>query len=146
MGCGGSVEATRPAFSPRIDALFLPKPREKELVLFVFVISVAVEPPALSSSSRPQPWPAAPPRRIPRRRELGLVVRSAKAISRRSAITGCCPRPPRGFGLRASSFFSEWLHFFSLQPHHMAQNAILQLSAFLVLCEGFLGIEPRLDL
>ncbi|KAE8799922.1 retrotransposon protein [Hordeum vulgare] len=52
----------------------------------------------------------------------------------------------RGFGLPASSFFSEWLHFFGLQPHHLALNAILQLSAFMVLCEGFLGIEPRLDL
>ncbi|KAE8819479.1 hypothetical protein D1007_02710 [Hordeum vulgare] len=52
----------------------------------------------------------------------------------------------RGFGLPASSFFSDWLHFFGLQPHHLAPNAILQLSAFVVLCEGFLGIEPRLDL
>ncbi|KAE8786213.1 hypothetical protein D1007_39998 [Hordeum vulgare] len=52
----------------------------------------------------------------------------------------------RGFGLPASSFFFEWLHFFGLQPHHLAPNAILQLSAFVVLCEGFLGIEPRLDL
>ncbi|KAI4981345.1 hypothetical protein ZWY2020_021830 [Hordeum vulgare] len=52
----------------------------------------------------------------------------------------------RGFGLPASPFFFEWLHFFGLQPHHLAPNAILQLSAFVVLCEGFLGIEPRLDL
>ncbi|KAE8802585.1 hypothetical protein D1007_21616 [Hordeum vulgare] len=52
----------------------------------------------------------------------------------------------RGFGLPASTFFSNWLIFFGLQPHHLAPNAILQLSAFVVLCEGFLGIEPRLDL
>ncbi|KAE8803369.1 hypothetical protein D1007_20718 [Hordeum vulgare] len=51
-----------------------------------------------------------------------------------------------GIGLPASPFFSEWLHFFGLQSHHLAPNAILQLSAFVVLCEGFLGIEPRLDL
>ncbi|KAE8808623.1 hypothetical protein D1007_14692 [Hordeum vulgare] len=52
----------------------------------------------------------------------------------------------RGFRRPGSTFFSEWLHFFSLQPHHLAPNAILQLLAFVVLCEGFLGIEPRLDL
>ncbi|KAE8802770.1 hypothetical protein D1007_21417 [Hordeum vulgare] len=52
----------------------------------------------------------------------------------------------RGFGLPASAFFSEWLHFFGLQPHHLAPNAILQLSAFVVLCQGFVGIEPRVDL
>ncbi|KAE8819688.1 hypothetical protein D1007_02348 [Hordeum vulgare] len=52
----------------------------------------------------------------------------------------------RGFGLPTSSFFSEWLHFFGLEAHHLASNAILQLPAFVLLCEGFLRIEPRLDL
>ncbi|KAE8788605.1 hypothetical protein D1007_37313 [Hordeum vulgare] len=52
----------------------------------------------------------------------------------------------RGFGLLVSSFFAEWLHFFGLQPHHLAPNAILQLAAFVVLCEGFVGIEPRVNL
>ncbi|KAE8778476.1 hypothetical protein D1007_48610 [Hordeum vulgare] len=52
----------------------------------------------------------------------------------------------RGFGLPASSFFTEWLHFFGLQPHYLAPNAILQLAAFVVLCEGLGGIEPRVDL
>ncbi|KAE8805517.1 hypothetical protein D1007_18445 [Hordeum vulgare] len=52
----------------------------------------------------------------------------------------------RGFGIPASTFFSNWLTFFGLQPHHLAPNAILQLSSFVFLCEGFLGIEPRLDL
>ncbi|KAE8810223.1 hypothetical protein D1007_13110 [Hordeum vulgare] len=32
------------------------------------------------------------------------------------------------------------------QPHHLAPNAILQLSAFVILCEVFVGIEPRVDL
>ncbi|KAE8770937.1 hypothetical protein D1007_57246 [Hordeum vulgare] len=50
------------------------------------------------------------------------------------------------FGLPASTFFSNWLIFFGLQPHRLAPNAILQLSSFVVLCDGFLGIEPRLDL
>ncbi|KAE8768207.1 hypothetical protein D1007_60339 [Hordeum vulgare] len=52
----------------------------------------------------------------------------------------------RGFGLPASTFFSNWLIFFGLQPHHLVPNAILQLSAFVVPCEGILGIEPRLNL
>ncbi|KAE8770067.1 hypothetical protein D1007_58256 [Hordeum vulgare] len=52
----------------------------------------------------------------------------------------------RGFGLPASDFFSRFLTFFGLQPHHLAPNAVLQLAAFVVVCEGFIGIEPRLDL
>lgn len=51
----------------------------------------------------------------------------------------------RGFGLPASNF-SRFLTSFGLQPHHLAPNAVLQLAAFVVLCEGFIGIEPRLDL
>ncbi|KAE8800261.1 hypothetical protein D1007_24250 [Hordeum vulgare] len=31
----------------------------------------------------------------------------------------------RGFGLPVSTFFSNFLTFFSLQPHHLAPNAIL---------------------
>ncbi|KAE8809740.1 hypothetical protein D1007_13632 [Hordeum vulgare] len=52
----------------------------------------------------------------------------------------------RGFGLPASDFFARFLTFFGLQPHHLAPNAILQLASFVVLCEGFLWIEPRLDI
>ncbi|KAE8778022.1 hypothetical protein D1007_49159 [Hordeum vulgare] len=52
----------------------------------------------------------------------------------------------RGLGLLASTLFSNFLTFFGLQPHHLAPNAILQLASFVVLCEGFLGIEPHLDL
>ncbi|KAE8791241.1 hypothetical protein D1007_34323 [Hordeum vulgare] len=52
----------------------------------------------------------------------------------------------RGFGLPVSDFFSRFLVHFGLQPHHFAANAILQLASFVTLCEGFLGIEPRLYL
>ncbi|KAE8771944.1 hypothetical protein D1007_56121 [Hordeum vulgare] len=52
----------------------------------------------------------------------------------------------RGFGLPASDFFARFLTFFGLQPHHLAPNAIFQLSSFVVMCKGFLGIEPRVDI
>ncbi|KAE8775309.1 hypothetical protein D1007_52179 [Hordeum vulgare] len=51
-----------------------------------------------------------------------------------------------GYGLSASDFFSRFLTFFCLQPHHLAPNAVLQLAASVVLCQGFMGIEPHLDL
>ncbi|KAE8821623.1 hypothetical protein D1007_00405 [Hordeum vulgare] len=44
------------------------------------------------------------------------------------------------------TFFCKFLTFFGLLLQHLAPNAILQLASFVVLCEGFLGIEPRLDL
>ncbi|KAE8817706.1 hypothetical protein D1007_04818 [Hordeum vulgare] len=52
----------------------------------------------------------------------------------------------RGFGLPVGDFFARFLNFFGLQLYHLVPNAILQLASFIVLYEGFLGIEPRLDL
>ena len=45
----------------------------------------------------------------------------------------------RGLGLPTSSFFSEFLHFYGLQPHHLGANCITQLSCFVTLCETYLG-------
>ncbi|KAE8819258.1 hypothetical protein D1007_02753 [Hordeum vulgare] len=51
-----------------------------------------------------------------------------------------------GFRLPASEFFSRFLVFFGLQPHHLAPNGCLHLTSYVTLCEEFLGIEPRRDL
>ncbi|KAE8809453.1 hypothetical protein D1007_13973 [Hordeum vulgare] len=51
-----------------------------------------------------------------------------------------------GFGLPASDFFFGFLEHFDMQLHHLEANTVLQLAAYVTLCEGFLGIEPRLDL
>ena len=52
----------------------------------------------------------------------------------------------RGFGLPASGFFRSFLEFYRLQPHHLTLNAVMLLSAFVTLCEGFLGVLPTLEL
>ena len=52
----------------------------------------------------------------------------------------------RGLGLQASSFFRSFLEFYILQPHHLTPNAVVLLSAFVALCEGFLGVLPTLEL
>ena len=52
----------------------------------------------------------------------------------------------RGFGLPVSAFFRSWLEFYQLQPHHLTPNAVVLLSAFVTLCEGYLGVLPTLEL
>ena len=47
-----------------------------------------------------------------------------------------------GLGLSASVFFRRFLTYFGLQPHHLGPNAILQLTGFAMLCEGYVGILP----
>ena len=48
--------------------------------------------------------------------------------------------------LPASGFFRSFLEFQNLQPHHLTPNAVVLLSAFATLCEGFLGVLPTLKL
>ena len=52
----------------------------------------------------------------------------------------------RGIGLPASAFFHSFLDFNQLQPHHLTPNTVVLLSAFVTLCEGFLGDLPTLAL
>ena len=52
----------------------------------------------------------------------------------------------RGLGLPASSFFRSFLEFYQLQPHHLTPNAVVLLSAFVTLCEGYLCVLPTLEL
>ncbi|KAE8790184.1 hypothetical protein D1007_35518 [Hordeum vulgare] len=165
-----------PPFSPRIVALFLPEPTEKELAFFVFLAFVAAEPPtlrALAARSHGQRLPLEkvliaeglvagslaqqrglrrPHRGAPPSPAAAPSLPGASANPRRRDRSHTCRGRGHGLqrallpGLPASAFFSEWLRFFGLQPHHLAPNAILQLSAFVFLCEGFVGIEPRVDL
>ena len=52
----------------------------------------------------------------------------------------------RGFGLPVSTFLCEFLDFHHLQPHHLAANAVMTLSGFVTMCEGYLGVRPSLGL
>ncbi|KAE8784086.1 hypothetical protein D1007_42451 [Hordeum vulgare] len=47
----------------------------------------------------------------------------------------------RRFGLPASTFFCRLLTQFGLQPLDLGANSILQLAAYVAMCEGFLRIE-----
>jgi len=52
----------------------------------------------------------------------------------------------RGFSFPPSEFFTEVLDTFKVQPHHISPNSITALSGFVTVCEGYLGIRPRVDL
>ena len=52
----------------------------------------------------------------------------------------------RGFSFPPSKFFADFLKTFNLQPQHISPNSVTALSGFVTLCEGFLGIEPTIEL
>jgi hypothetical protein len=48
----------------------------------------------------------------------------------------------RGFGVLANPFMQALLHYYKVELHHLAPNAILQTAIFAAVCEGYLGMEP----
>jgi hypothetical protein len=49
----------------------------------------------------------------------------------------------RGFGVPASPFMRALLHYYKVELHHLAPNAISQAAIFAAVCEGYLGMEPQ---
>lgn len=87
----------------------------------------------------------------------GLLLQ--KAISRwKSYASEVCPTEDltetvaflsfykKGFGLPIGSFFRGLLHYYELEATHIKPNSIAQISVFIHLCEGFLGIMPHFNL
>jgi hypothetical protein len=52
----------------------------------------------------------------------------------------------RGLSMPPSSFFTNLLKFYGLQLHRIAPNSLVSVAGYAALCEGFLGIRPRVDL
>jgi hypothetical protein len=52
----------------------------------------------------------------------------------------------RGLSMPPSHFFSNLLQFYGLQIHHIAPNSLVSMAGYADLCEGYLGIPPRVDL
>jgi hypothetical protein len=52
----------------------------------------------------------------------------------------------RGLSMPPSLFFTNLLKFYGLQLHHISPNSLVFVAGYAALCEGYLGIRPRVDL
>jgi hypothetical protein len=52
----------------------------------------------------------------------------------------------RGLSMPPSLFFTNLLKFYRLQLHHISPNSLVYVVGYAALCEGYLGIRPRVDL
>jgi hypothetical protein len=52
----------------------------------------------------------------------------------------------RGFGVPASRFMRALPHYYGVELHNFNPNSIAQAAIFIVVCEGYLGIDPHWDL
>jgi hypothetical protein len=51
-----------------------------------------------------------------------------------------------GFGEPSHQFLCLLLRYYGLKLHHLSPSGVLHIAAFVTLCEGYLGINPDLDL
>jgi hypothetical protein len=49
----------------------------------------------------------------------------------------------RGIDVPASPFMRALLHYYKVELHHLAPNAISQAAIFAAVCEWYLGMEPQ---
>jgi hypothetical protein len=52
----------------------------------------------------------------------------------------------RGLSMPPSLFFTNLLKFYGFQLHHISPNSLVSVVGYAALCEGYLGIRPRVDL
>jgi hypothetical protein len=48
-----------------------------------------------------------------------------------------------GFGVPSHLFVHCLLQFYILELHHLTPSRIVHMTAFLTLCEAYMGIEPH---
>ncbi|GJN12625.1 hypothetical protein PR202_ga30920 [Eleusine coracana subsp. coracana] len=61
-------------------------------------------------------------------------------------VVSFIPIHERGLGRPAYDFLRALLHRYGAELQHLNPNGIQHISAFVAMCEGFLGIAPNLDL
>ena len=76
---------------------------------------------------------------VPPEREISPAPEGSERIVFRSHFL-------RGFGVPTSGFLRSFLDFYGVQPHHLTPNTVVLLSAFVTLCEGYLGTLPIFEL
>jgi hypothetical protein len=52
----------------------------------------------------------------------------------------------QGFGVPSHQFLRSLLQFYGSELHHLTPSKILHATAFVTLCEAYIGIEPHFDL
>ena len=52
----------------------------------------------------------------------------------------------RGLAVPPHPFFQGLLHHYQIELQHLNPNRIQHITAFIAMCEGYLGIEPHFEL
>ena len=61
-------------------------------------------------------------------------------------VVSFMPFHERGLAVPPHPFFQGLLHHYQIELQHLNPNGIQHIMAFIVMCEGYLGIEPYFKL
>jgi CxxC motif-containing protein (DUF1111 family) len=61
-------------------------------------------------------------------------------------VMACVAFYERGFSVPSHRFLHSLLYFHDLELHHLTPSVILHMTAFVTLCEVYMGIESHFDL
>jgi hypothetical protein len=61
-------------------------------------------------------------------------------------IVSFVPFHERGFAMPPHPFIRGLLRHYQIEPQHLNPTGIKNIAAFIMLCEGYLGIKPNVDL
>jgi hypothetical protein len=61
-------------------------------------------------------------------------------------VEACSAFYERGFCAPLNQFLRLLLQFYGLELHHLTPSRILHITAFITLCEAYMGIEPHFKL
>jgi CxxC motif-containing protein (DUF1111 family) len=70
----------------------------------------------------------------------------ASPVEAGAYIVACVAFYERGFGVPWHRFLHPLLQFYGLELHHLASMGILHMTAFVTLCEAYMGIESHFNL
>jgi hypothetical protein len=61
-------------------------------------------------------------------------------------VVSFTPFHERGLVVSPHRFLWQLLHHYKIELQHLNPNGIQHIAAFVMLCEGYLGIEPHFEL
>jgi hypothetical protein len=62
------------------------------------------------------------------------------------AYVACVALYEQGFSVPSHLFLRSSLQYYSIELHHLTPSRIMHITAFVTLCEAYIGIKPHFDL
>jgi hypothetical protein len=70
----------------------------------------------------------------------------ASPVQVRGYVVACAAFYEQWFGAPSHQFLRSLLYLYGLERHHLTSSGVLNMVAFVTLCEAYMGVEPHFNL